>query len=365
MTAEPRFAAEALQAFAQRMVTALGTPADIAEEVARHLVNANLSGHDSHGVMRLPQYAGQVERKELAPAARPSIVRENGSAAVVDAQRGFGHYATRFALDVVVGNARRRGLAAAAIRHSTHIGRLGEYTERCAELGLVLLMTIGMAGPGVGGMVVHGGRERFFGAGVWSIGVPGMDHSLVFDASMANIAVGKVWVAKAAGQSLPSGCIIDRDGQPSNDPDHYFAGGAVVPLGGDVAGHKGYGLALAASLLGGLAMIGDDDPTLAGAPVAKGADPVGRMAGVFLLAIDPEAFGGLAIYRQLVEDCLVAVKRVSPAPGFTEVSVPGEFARRSREQRLRDGVPLAQATCDELAALAARLKVAMPAPLAA
>ncbi len=223
MTAEPRFAAAALQAFAQRMVAALGTPADIAQEVARHLVSANLSGHDSHGVMRLPQYTGQVERKELVPAARPFIVRESVSAALVDGQRGFGHFTTRFALDIVASNARRHGIAAATIRHSTHIGRLGEYTERCSELGLVLLLTIGMAGPGVGGMVVHGGRERFFGAGVWSIGVPGMDHSFVFDASMANIAVGKVWVAKAAGQSLPSGCIIDRDGRPSNDPDHYFA----------------------------------------------------------------------------------------------------------------------------------------------
>ncbi len=112
-------------------------------------------------------------------------------------------------------------------------------------------------------------------------------------------------------------------------------------------------------------MIGDDDPSLAGAPVAKGADPVGRMAGVFLLAVDPEAFGGLALYRQLVEDCLVAVKQVAPAPGFTEVNVPGELAQRSRTQRLRDGVPVAQATCDELAALAARLGVGMPEPLPA
>jgi LDH2 family malate/lactate/ureidoglycolate dehydrogenase len=117
-------------------------------------------------------------------------------------------------------------------------------------------------------------------------------------------------------------------------------------------------------LLGGLAMIGDDNPTLAGAPVAKGADPVGRMAGVFMLALDPQAFGGTAIYRQLVEDCLIAVKRVPPAPGFTEVSVPGEFSRRSREQRLRDGIPLAQPTCDELAALAARFAVPMPAAMA-
>jgi len=361
---EDRFDAEALQQFAQRIVTALQAPAEVADEVARHLVRANLSGQDSHGVLRLPQYAGQADRGELEPRNRPRVIRQTTATALVDAQRGFGHYAAHMALDVAARKAGEHGVGAAVIRHCTHVGRLGEFTERCDELGLVLMMTVGMAGPGVGGVVAYGGRERFFGANVWSIGIPGKESGMVFDASMASIAVGKVYVAKAAGRDLPPGCLVDRHGIPSIDPDDYYAGGAVIPLGGEVAAHKGFGLGLAAALLGGLAMIGDEAPTLAGAPVAAGATPVGRMAGVFLVAIDPEAFGGLAPYRALVDDCLAALRAVEPAPGTDAIKVPGERSRDSRRERSRLGVPLAAATCQELAALGHRFGVEFPPALA-
>ena len=360
MTGETRYAAPPLQAFALSIVQAMGAPHEIAHEVAQHLVRADLSGCDSHGVMRLPQYVGQMDRGELVPQNRPRVLRETTATVLVDAQRGFGHHAAVFALDAAAARARRHGIGSAAIRHSTHVGRLGEFTERCCDLGLVLLMTVGMAGPGVGGMVIHGGRERFFGANVWSIGVPGTTAPMVFDASMASIAVGKVHVAKAAGQPLPEGCLVDRDGIPATDPDAYYQGGAVLPAGGLLAGHKGYGLALASALLGGLAMIGDDSPTLAGAPVLADADPVGRMAGVFLIAIDPEAFGGVAAYRMLVEDCLAAIGRVPAAPGSSGVKVPGEGSRKRREQGQLTGIALPSATVTQLAAVAARFSVPMP-----
>lgn len=359
---DARFAPEALTAYARGIVALLGAPPEIADAVACHLVRANLSGQDSHGVLRLPQYVDQTNRGELVPGNRPRVVRETAATWLVDAQRGFGHYASHFALDLAARQARAHGIGAAAIRHCTHVGRLGEFTERCDELGLVLMMIVGMAGPGVGGVVAHGGRERFFGANVWSIGVPSIEGAMVFDASMASIAVGKVYVAKAAGRELPSGCLVDRNGVPSIDPDDYFAGGAVVPLGGEVASHKGFGLGLAAALLGGLAMIGDDSPTLAGAPVAAGATPVGRMAGVFLAAIDPEAFGGLLTYRALVDDCLSALRAVEPAPGSAAIKVPGERSSEMRRERSTRGIPLAAATCDALAELGARLGVAFPAP---
>lgn len=364
MSAEVRFASAPLQAFAHGVVSAMGTDRDVADEVARHLVRANLSGQDSHGVLRLTQYTGQADRGELVPRGRPRVLHETAATVLVDAQRGFGHYACHVALDTVARKARQSGIAAAAIRHSTHVGRLGEFTERCYDMGLVLLMTVGSAGHGVGGVVAHGGRERFFGANVWSIGVPGDGQAMVFDASASSVAVGKVWVAKAAGDLLPAGCLVDRNGLPSISPDDYFAGGAVTPLGGAVAAHKGFGLGLAAALLGGLAMIDDPSPTLAGAPVAAGADPAGRMAGVFVAAIDPGAFGGGAAYRQLVTDCLNALRGVEPVPGGDGVHIPGDRSARMRIERARDGIPVAQATCDELAVLARRFNVAMPPAVA-
>jgi uncharacterized oxidoreductase len=360
MSGTETFSADALEDFAFSVARAMSADHDVATEVARHLVRSNLSGHDSHGVIRLPQYVGQMDRGELVPAHRPHILHETSTSLVVDAERGFGHFSTAFAVDHVVKKARAIGMASAAIRHSTHVGRVGEYTERSADLGLILIMTVGMAGPGVGGVVIHGGRERFFGANVWSIGIPGLSEPMVFDGSMASIAVGKVQVARAAGQSLPTGCIIDKEGAPSIDPEDYYAGGAVLPLGGTQAGHKGYGLGLASALLGGLAMIGDDNPTLAGAPVSADANPKGRSAGVFMIGIDPAVFGDPVAYRTLVEDCMLAAREVKPAPGVERVAVPGEGSRRSRTQRQAHGITLAAATCAELSGLANRFGVTMP-----
>src|SRR5450755_1338928 len=156
MTGQRIFSSEALEDYAFALVRAMSADADVAHEVARHLVRSNLSGHDSHGVIRLPQYVGQMDRGELVPSSRPSIVRDTPISTLVDAARGFGHFSTAFALEHLAKKARTNGMACAAIRHSTHVGRLGEFTERCSELGLILIVTVGMAGPGVGGVVIHG-----------------------------------------------------------------------------------------------------------------------------------------------------------------------------------------------------------------
>jgi LDH2 family malate/lactate/ureidoglycolate dehydrogenase len=280
---------EPLTVFVTGVFAALGADAEIATEVARHLVRANLSGHDSHGVIRVPQYVTQAERGELDPAARPTILRETPVTALIDARRGFGHYSTAWALDWALTHAREHGIAAAAVRHSGHIGRLGEYTERAAEQGLIAIVTVGAGGPGVGGMVLYGGRRRFFGANPWSIGIPAKDRApMMFDGSTSTVAEGKVRVAQAKGIHLPPGCIIGPDGSPSTDPSDFYAGGALVPLGGAVAGHKGYGLAMASALISGLAMIDDENPTLIGASVVQDdPDPRGIVAGVFLAVINP------------------------------------------------------------------------------
>jgi len=164
--------AGALEAWAVHFVGAMGAPADIATEVARHLVSANLAGHDSHGVMRLSQYKAETDNGLLRPEARPELFRENGGCAIVDARRGFGHFATTIAMDWCLKSASRMGVAAAAVRHSTHIGRLGEYVERATAQQMVGIATVGMAGPGAGAMAPFGGRHRFLGTNPWAIGVP-------------------------------------------------------------------------------------------------------------------------------------------------------------------------------------------------
>lgn len=353
---------DVLRGFVAQVCQAMKAPTEIADEVASHLVRANLSGHDSHGVIRIPQYFAQSETGELAPSSRPTFIRESTVTALVDAHRGFGHFSTRFALDWAMARAREHGVAAAAVRHSSHIGRLGEYTERAGQQGLIAIVTVGAGGPGVGGMILYGGTERFFGANPWSIAVPAASREpMVFDGSTSIVAEGKVRVARAKGTALPPGCIVDRDGNPTTDPADFYAGGALLPLGGEVAGHKGYGLAMASALISGLAMIDDPDYSLIGASSIQGVgDTRGRIAGVFLSVIDPRAFGEAEHYESLVAETLAAAKRVPPAPGRDEILVPGEPEVRSRAQRGREGLALPEATWSELGKVAERLGVALP-----
>lgn len=350
-----------LQIFAAGVFTAMGAEPDIADEVASHLVRANLSGHDSHGVIRIPSYLKEADSGTLLPAARPTIARETEVAAVVDAHRGFGQYSTLFALDWALARAQRHGLAAVAVRHSTHIGRLGEYTERAAERGAIAVVTVGAAGPGVGGVALHGGVGRFLGTNPWSYGVPGVHRSMVFDAATSVVAEGKVQVARAKGTVLPPGCMIDRDGRPTRSPGDFYEGGALLPLGGEVAGHKGYGLGIASALIGGLGMIDDADPTTVGAPRTRSTTGArGRIGGVFLIAIDPGAFGNREHYRAMVEETLAAAKRMPPGPGQMDVLVPGEPELLSRTRRATEGIGVAEATWNDLAAIAERFSLPLP-----
>lgn len=353
--------AGALREFSAGVAEAMGAPSDVAAEVARHLARANLSGHDSHGVLRWSQYVRELDEGQLDPAARPALLRESAVTALFDAGRGFGQHSTMQATGWVGAHAREHGIAAAAIRHSMHIGVLGEYTERLAEDGLVGIVTVGVAGTGSGTVAPFGGAARFLGTNPWSVAVPaGGRPPLVYDGATSTVAEGKVRLARAAGARLPPGLVRDAEGRPTTDPEQLYAGGSLTVMGGDVAGHKGHGLSLASAMVGGLAMIADADPTPAGCmrpPATWGT----RVAGVFLVAIDPAAFGDAAAHRALVAAVLDDLGAVPPAPGAERVLAPGEPERRSRERRAREGVPVPAATWAELRAIGERFGVPLEA----
>jgi hydroxycarboxylate dehydrogenase B len=354
--------ASELEQFARAIFEAMGATSATAAEVAAHLVRANLSGHDSHGIQRVTQYAAQVERGDLVPSAKPVVAHESEAVALIDAHRSFGQSSTNLAVTWAMHRARRHGVSAAAIRHSAHVGRLGHYTEHAAQAGLVAILTVGAAGHGVGGVVPFGARQRFLATNPWSIGIPSSgSEPVVFDASTSTIAEGKVRVAQSKGAALPSGSLVDSEGKPSTDPNDYYAGGGLTPLGGDVAGHKGYGLGLMSALIGSLAMIDDSDPSLIGAwTIAPDADPVGRVAGVLVVIIDPAFFGPVGGYLSLVTQNMAAIKRLTPAPGVVEVLVPGELEAKTRERRLREGIAIPEATIRELTELAKQYGVPLP-----
>jgi LDH2 family malate/lactate/ureidoglycolate dehydrogenase len=211
-------------------------------------------------------------------------------------------------------------------------------------------------------MPVHGSRARFFGTNPWSVGVPGVTASMIYDGATSVVAAGKVAVARASGTRLPPDCLLDREGRPTRDPATLWEGGVMLPLGGAVAGHKGSGLAMASALVGGLGMIDDPEPTMVGAAPDPGVtDTRGRVGGVYVQVIDPACFGDPAGYRALVEEHLAAARRMPAAAGGEGVLMPGEPEARSRDRRGREGIPLAAATWAELGKLAARLGVPLPA----
>lgn len=349
-------APDVLRGFSAAVCRHLGAEADVAAEVADHLVDADLAGHPSHGVMRLTQYFDEWERGDLVPRARPQLVRDGPGAALFDAARGFGHFSTMVACQWVAAQAERQGVAIATVRHSGHTGRLGTYAEYVAGRGLVAIVLVGAAGHSVGAAVLPGTSTRFLAANPWAIGIPAERMApVVVDVSTTMLAEGKITVARKNGQSLPPGCIVDADARDCHTPEEYFNGGGLLPLGGHTAGHKGFGLGLAAALIGSLAMIGDPEPTLAGSQIPTGADPRGRAGGIAVIAVNPAALGDGALYAHQVAQTATAVGRA--AGDTSHVQVPGapEAAARRRQAH---GIRLADATHNALEELGAHLGVA-------
>jgi uncharacterized oxidoreductase len=229
-----------------------------------------------------------------------------------------------------------------------HAGRLGHYTELAANRGLVGIVCLGLAGPGAGIVAPFGGAARFLSTNPWSIGVPARDRTpLVVDFATSQLAEGKVRVARFRGKQLPEGVLFDA------------AGGALTTVGGALTGHKGYGLSLAAALLGGLAMIDDEQPTPAGSMSGPPpADP--WMAGLFMVVFDPEWFGGADRYAERVSEILEAAGAVPAAAGTERVLVPGEPEALARAAREREGISLPDTVWTQLRELGERFQVALP-----
>lgn len=355
------FAAADLQDCARRILVRLGAPEPAAAEVARHLVRSNLAGHDSHGVMRLPQYAQMVADGSVTPGATPRVIAEKGATVIVDGGGTFGQVTGAFALETASARVGALGTIVVAMRNANHLGRIGDYAEAAAARGHVAIVTVGVAGPGIGGAAPFGGAEAFLSTNPWAFGVPSDgDRPVLVDFATTILPEGKVRVARDSGKSLPPGTILDARGHDSTDPNAFYAGGVLLPLGGDVAGHKGYGLALASALLGALGAIGQAQPNLVGAltPAQGTADAAG---GALLILIDPSAFGPVGEYRQAVGRVSRAARRVRPAR-HEAVQVPGDPEARSTAARNQEGISLPATTVEAIRALAARLGESFPSP---
>ena len=343
--------AAALRPMTEAIFRAAGSTPGNAATLADALALANLLGHDSHGVMRIPAYVEQIRRGVVVPDAEPVVVADTRAAVLVDGRLGFGQVAGRFATDQAIARAKEYGAAAVGVVNCNHVGRLGDYPERAARSGVLLLATCGSVGSPGSRTTPFGGRGGLLGTNPISIGMPaGARPPMIVDFATTVVAAGKVQVARDKGVDLPPGAILNKDGKPSVDPNDLYDGGTMLPVGG----HKGFGLAMVAAVL---------SQALTGEMMAGGGPS--RM-GLFLWAVDTSAFGPANDYGSRVDWMIDQVKAVAPAEGFSEVLVPGEPERRERERREAEGVPVPEATWETIVRTARELGVAeaLPAPVA-
>ena len=340
MTTAHRFRPAHAHAISRSLLMASGAPRHVADTVSEILVNSNLSGHDSHGVLRIPTYLDGIASGAIVPAAEPEVVRQHTNTLTIDGQQGMGIYTARKAIDLAIENAANSGVCCISFRRIGHFGRLGEYAEIAARAGCIGIITIGVGT--VDAVAPYGAASGPLGTNPIAVGVPTGDAApFILDIATSIVAEGKLQVARAENADLPEGYILDREGNPSINPLDFYDGGYLLPFGA----HKGSGLALLTCLLSGLS----------GVPEVE----QGTLAGAFMQVIRVSAFTALASYQRGIRTFLDNIKSIPPAPGFDEVLVPGDFEHRSRVRRLAEGFDIPDTILDGIREWATRLNVSL------
>jgi uncharacterized oxidoreductase len=336
-------AADHLERAVAAVFRAAGSAPDEASRVARHLVDANLCGHDSHGVGLLRGYLAAIARGDLVLNQHLTISRDDGAILVCDGGQGAGAVMGHEAMEAGCARAGERGVALVALRDSYHLGRIGAWAELCAAAGLVSMHFVNV--PAHAAVAPFGGTAARLGTNPFAAGFPRPDaEPIVVDFATSRWAVGKVQVARRKGERLPSGILLDADGLPTADPGTLFATppGALLPFGE----HKGFGLALACEILAG---------ALTGGLTQDGTPSPAITNSMLSIIIAPGALGGDAAYAGRLE--ALAGWVMSEARAAAAVMLPGEPERRRRGALLRDGITLDPATWAEMAEAAATVGI--------
>ncbi|MGA3324510.1 MAG: malate/lactate/ureidoglycolate dehydrogenase [Terriglobia bacterium] len=322
----PSFNAAQLATLAANILQAAGATPGESRIVAGALVDANLEGHDSHGVVRVPEYVVWMEEKLINIGARLEVVKETEAFAVMDGHWGWGQVVGRQAMEHGIKKARRAGSVTISVSQCCHLGRIGDYPLMAARAGLVAIMFVNTHG---GGKLVApwGGRERRLSANPIAIAIPRRSNPpILVDISTCAIAGGKVTIAHNSGKSVPPGCLLDSEGRPSTNPADFIGPpeGALLPF----AGHKGFALSLATDILAG---------AISGAGCSR---PTAKRVGNSFTAtlLDPAQFRAAVDFDLDVDQLVDYVKSSKLAEGFSEILIPGEPERKERERRERDGI---------------------------
>jgi uncharacterized oxidoreductase len=349
MAVDVIISAPKLIAAVEAIVAKGGSSAREAKLVAENLVEANLKGHDSHGVGMIPRYVESLKEGGLSVNQAPKFELDTGPLVRLDGQAGYGQVIGHDTMQIAIERARQHGLAAVALHNAHHIGRIGAWAEMAVAVGLVSMHFVNVVSRPI--VAAWGGGDARFGTNPICIGVPrkGQDP-IVLDFATSRIAQGKTRVAHNKGVPLAAGTIIDNEGRPTTDPRYTVVPpfGAILTFGE----HKGYGLAMIAELLGG-ALTG-------GQTMRKAYD--GKTRGVYngmlTIVLDPERLGTSGHFQSEIDAFTGWVTSGPVAHGFDKVRLAGEPEREWKAKRLKEGIPVDPTTWGDIITAAERVGLA-------
>ena len=348
----PRFAAEDLLAYARGVLQALGVPDDDAQEVAACLLEADLRGVGSHGLVRLPVYGRRIRAGVVNAAPDVRITRTSDATALADGDNGLGPVVCSRAMNKAIEIAGVCGIGFVGVRHSNHLGSASYYVRKAIEHGLIGF-ACSNAPPN---MAPHGGRTRFLGTNPFAVGIPaGTGMPLILDASTSVVARGKIILAAHSGSPIPEGWAVDPEGRPTTNAQTALEG-AVLPFGGP----KGSAISFIIDILCGV---------MTGASFAYHLNTLEDLSGSVqnlghvVAALRADLFLPAGTFAARMDEITGMLRACPTAVGVEKVLLPGEIEAEQELWNRRNGVPLVQEVVQQLVSLGAEVNVAFPSRL--
>jgi uncharacterized oxidoreductase len=335
-----RLTADRLRRLVGAILRKGGSEGAEADLVAEHLVQANLAGHDSHGVGMIPAYVRHLQAGLVVPNTRAKVVKDDGAILMFDGGRGYGRPVAGEAMAAAIARCRQTGVLAMTLANAHHIGRVGAYGEIASAAGLVSLHFVNVTDHR-GLVAPFRGSDARFSTNPVCIALPGTEKHppLLLDMATSAVAMGKIRVARNEGKSVADGMLIDSSGTPTRDPNVMYGDplGALLTFGG----HKGYALAIVTELLAGALSGG---PTIQPGNTRRG----GTVNNMFAVLVDPARLAGVDWLRREIDGFVDYVKASPPADSTAPVLVPGDPERIARDERARSGIYVDATTWDEI-----------------
>jgi hydroxycarboxylate dehydrogenase B len=347
--------ASALQNSVAALFEKCGSNATEAQLVANNLVEANLRGHDSHGVGMVPRYVDAVLEGGLQPNAKVSIKLDSGTLLTLDGQQGFGQVIGQQAMQMAIDRAQQHGICLMGLAHSHHLGRIGHWAEQAVAANMVSIHFVNVISRAL--VAPFGARDARFGTNPLAIGLPVEGHEpFILDLATSGVAQGKLRVAHNQGKAIAAGLLIDDQGNPTTDPRYAV----IEPLGAMMTfgEHKGYGIAMACELLGAALAGGLTYRESSNTATAKVANPRRVLNSMLTIVIDPRKLGTAQNFLSETRAFVEAVKSARPANGVAAVQIAGDPERAFRQHRLVNGIQIDPTTWQEI--MSAGLKVGLP-----